>query len=655
MRRDSNRRPPGRTHPNAGTGGCRRPLLPVWLLPLVPGFVAAQELGPAPWLADPDRVPSVRAPRNAGQANAIDTAHRGEVIGHFHSRWMRYLDPTVGWTGTLNPCVAGTTDQGHRNAVIESVNYYRAMAHLPDTLTLDGTRSGKNQQAALVYAATGDLSHYLSSPPPNVAGSWKCLTADATEAALNSNIALGLAGPDAIDAYMDDYGGGNTAVGHRRWILYPRQLQIGTGDVEGPGVTWRSNALWVLGPWTTAAATPNGTPWPPSGYVPWQILPAGSNRWSFSYPAATFTGATVTMTEGATTYPVTYEAVANGYGDNTLVWKPTGFAYTTPAADRVVNVAVNNVTVGGTPRNFAYTVTIVNPVKPPRLMDYNGDGMADLTWFNAGTGQFSQWFMDLGVLSGSAASGVGGGWQPKGVGDFDGDGKADVVWTHVPSGQAAIWFMNGGSFAKPAAYFSPGPGWTPAAVGDYNGDGKADITWRHSSGQVVTWLMNGSAILSAHAQGGVDANWEILGSARFTASAKASLVWRYAPTGDLFHWSGADTTTPQLNALGRPGSTWQPMAIADFDGDGLDDIFWRDAIGVNAIWRSGLVGQAVFLPGVGLDWSPRGAAQIYGDGRANVVWQRNDGLVATWRFNAALSPSVSFVITVPAGWTLLTR
>ncbi len=616
--------------------------------------ISAQELAPAPWFPEAASVAIQRMPRNAAQANPIDTTHRGEVIGHFHSRWMRYVDPATGWTGTISPCNAGTTAQSHKNAVLESVNYYRAMAHLPDTLTLHVTDSGKNQQAALVYAATGDLAHDLVSPPPG-GGTWKCVTADATEAAGKSNIALGLAGPDAIDAYMDDYGGGNGAVGHRRWLLYPRQAQIGTGDVEGNGATWRSNALWVINLWGSTPSTPNGTAWPPAGYVPWHILPTDSNRWSFSYPSASFGGATVTMTEGATSYPITYESVANGYGDNTLVWKPTGFAYAVPAADRTINVAVNNVTVGGSPRSFSYTVTIINPVKPPRLMDFNADGMADLTWFNAGSRQITQWFMDAGVLSGSATNGVGNGWQPQGVGDLDGDGKADIVWVHASSGQAAIWFMSGGSFAKPAAFVSPGPDWSLAAVGDFNGDGKADLAWRHTSGQLVTWIMNGGTIQASYGQGAVDANWQVLGAARFTASAKASLVWRYVPTGDIFHWTGVDSASPQLVALGRAGASWQPMLIADLDGDGIDDIFWRETTGVNAVWRSGVIGQAVFLPGVGLDWHPLGAAQIFGDGRSNIVWQRDDGLVAHWRMSSSWVPTAFFVTTVPAGWALLTR
>src|SRR5205809_968253 len=38
-------------------------------------------------------------------------------------------------------------------------------------------------------------------------------------AAGKSNIALGNAGPDAITAYIEDFGGNNAAAGHRRWIL----------------------------------------------------------------------------------------------------------------------------------------------------------------------------------------------------------------------------------------------------------------------------------------------------------------------------------------------------------------------------------------------------------------------------------------------------
>ena len=49
--------------------------------------------------------------------------------------------------------------------------------------------------------------------------------------------------------------------------------------------------------------------------------------WSFSYPGANFSQATVTMNPGG---PVSVEPVATGFGENTIVWLPQGMTSNTP-------------------------------------------------------------------------------------------------------------------------------------------------------------------------------------------------------------------------------------------------------------------------------------------------------------------------------------
>ena len=59
--------------------------------------------------------------------------------------------------------------------------------------------------------------------------------------------------------------------------------------------------------------------------------------------------------------PVTLQAVANGFGENTLVWEPANFFLGKPAADIVYSVAVSNVVISGGSSNFTYTVTVFDP------------------------------------------------------------------------------------------------------------------------------------------------------------------------------------------------------------------------------------------------------------------------------------------------------
>ena len=75
---------------------------------------------------------------------------------------------------------------------------------------------------------------------------WICFSSNGTNASGNSNLALGNAGPDAIAAYIWDFGGNNYEVGHRRWILYPQTQIMATGDVPAEGTNNSANATWVF-------------------------------------------------------------------------------------------------------------------------------------------------------------------------------------------------------------------------------------------------------------------------------------------------------------------------------------------------------------------------------------------------------------------------
>ena len=218
----------------------------------------------------------------------------------------------MAWTGSVSGGVAGATSAAFKEDVRRRINFYRALSTLPADITFDATKSAKDQEAALMFARNGQLSH---TPPSN----WTYYTANAAEAAGASNIALGTYGP-GLDAYMRDDGSNNIIVGHRRWLHYSQAHFMATGDVPAQSPYNSSNAIWVIGDFK-AAPTPKFVAWPNRGYAPFGLIPA---RWSLSYPGD-FGAATVTMTQGATSIPTTViSRTDNGYGDNTLVWAPSG-------------------------------------------------------------------------------------------------------------------------------------------------------------------------------------------------------------------------------------------------------------------------------------------------------------------------------------------
>ena len=279
---------------------------------------------------------------------------REQVVALYNGTYLPGTAVAMGWTGSIASCLPGTTSPAHQQAVIDRVNYYRSLVDLPPVTLLNGTPVTQTQASALMMTANRALSH---NPPT----SWLCYSADGAAGAGSSNLALGMTGVGAIDGYMVDPGSGNTAVGHRRWLLFPPRSGMATGDVPSGSGSPASNTLYVFGPTSTRPATPNGVAWPPAGFVPYQNLPSASNRWSLSYPGANFSSATVTMSGPGGNIPVTLEPIENGYGDNTIVFKPTAFPYQKPPADTAYTVTVAGIGGTGLPSTIQYTVTVIDP------------------------------------------------------------------------------------------------------------------------------------------------------------------------------------------------------------------------------------------------------------------------------------------------------
>jgi len=293
----------------------------------------------------------------------VDTQSREQVRSFYNTVYQAAENAESDWTGNYGACHPGTTQDAFKAQVILRVNYFRAMAGVPAGVALDLATSLKAQEAALMMSSQGDLDHFPAT-------SWACYTAEGAEAARNSNLALGSHGPQSVNGYMEDHGGGNAAVGHRRWLLYPQTERMGTGDVPGDDSLMAANAIWVFDgrfgqerPSTREAYVA----WPPPGYVPYSQV---YTRWSFSHPGADFASASVTLTSNGVPVAVRLEPLVANTGESTLVWYPAGSnpgqptPVTKPSADVEYGVEVRGVRVRGTATDFRYTVRAFDPATP---------------------------------------------------------------------------------------------------------------------------------------------------------------------------------------------------------------------------------------------------------------------------------------------------
>ncbi len=334
-------------------------------------------LGPPPvaWPMQHESRTPLRLPMAVAALPDVDNANRYEVGVLFQETWAAQAAVPLGWNGNVGSCLAGSNTAAHRQAVIDRVNLYRVVAGLPGSVVLKGGNVvNEVQQAALMFSANDALSH---SPP----SSWDCWTQAGRDGAGESNIYISWGsnagtGVHAVDAYMDDDGSGNYRVGHRRWILYPPQQAMDSGSIpwSGSGGPAAANALAVLVALNgSRPATPDGIPWPARGYMPAQMLPEKSHRWSLSLRNADFSSASVQMWKNGVALPapaiepLSGNGQPNGpfYGDNTLVWVPSGVNYNpTPAVDVTYHVKVSGIGGSGVPSMVEYDVIMFDAMDP---------------------------------------------------------------------------------------------------------------------------------------------------------------------------------------------------------------------------------------------------------------------------------------------------
>lgn len=275
---------------------------------------------------------------------SINTNNRDEVGKAYQVEFFSG-GADMAFTGNIQNCQAGTTSIEFQQSVINRINFYRAMAGLkPAGLT---PNLGSYQQAALIMAANGALDHF---PPSN----WKCYSQEGASGAGSSNLALGAYGPSAIDLYMDDIGGNNASVGHRRWVLGPGQSTFATGDVPG------ANSLAVmLGGGGEVPATLEFVAWPSAGYFPKSLIPS-SRRWSFSFLKGSLRSDTVVEMKSLTTNQnliVTKEPSGGGYGGvDAYVWLAPDLR--SVSGDFVIEIRVRNLQTSGGIQEITYQTLI---------------------------------------------------------------------------------------------------------------------------------------------------------------------------------------------------------------------------------------------------------------------------------------------------------
>jgi len=90
---------------------------------------------------------------------SVDLSSR-DASRAFYNSYFRATMPPVGWSGSYATCTPGTSSAAYKQAILDQIVWYRAMAGVPADVTLSNTFNLKAQQTALMMGKANNLSHY---------------------------------------------------------------------------------------------------------------------------------------------------------------------------------------------------------------------------------------------------------------------------------------------------------------------------------------------------------------------------------------------------------------------------------------------------------------------------------------------------------------
>ncbi len=164
--------------------------------------------------------------------------------------------------------------------------------------------------------------------------------------------------------------------------------------------------------------------------------------------------------------------------------------------------------------------------------------------------------------------------QILGLGDFNGNGQTDLLLRNV-NGSAGCFFT-GGETTGWNYFQSLGDEWKLSAVGDLNGDGRDDVVLKHDAGFAGSWLTQADGTMVWADLDTLPTGFEIVGAGDFDGDGTDDVLLQ---NGTYFGaWLVNNGNAAGWMGLGDLGNVTVEQ-IADFNGDGKDDLRIRTAAG----------------------------------------------------------------------------
>jgi hypothetical protein len=296
------------------------------------------------------------------------------------------------------------------------------------------------------------------------------------------------------------------------------------------------------------------------------------------------------------------------------------------------------------PEGGIQIVMTVAPV-PDVANDFNGDGRSDIM-FRHDNGAITNFLgtANGGILNNgdSVYTVVDNAWAMAGTGDFNGDGKDDVLWRN--SNGAIFNFLgtaNGGVTNNgDNSFLSLSASWTVSGIGDFNGDGRDDILFRDANGVIFDYLGTASGGFTANTSNlytDIADAWHVSGVGDFNGDGRDDILFRNdngAITNFLGTANGGILNNGD-NIYTVVDNSWHIAGTGDFNGDGRDDILWRNDNGAVFTFLSTANGGVInngdnSYAAMSNVWHVEAIGDYNGDGRDDILWRHDNGTVIDW-------------------------
>jgi kumamolisin len=145
-------------------------------------------------------------------------------------------------------------------------------------------------------------------------------------------------------------------------------------------------------------------------------------------------------------------------------------------------------------------------------------------------------------------------------------------------------------------------------------------------------------------------------SGDFNGDGKQDILWRNTQTGEVDIWFMNGASVVSKARVATVGLDWKVVGTADFNGDGYSDILWQNTVnGSFVIWIMHGSSHSDFeFPSQGNQWSIAGVADLDHSGFADILWRNVvSGELVAWKSAPGLNFSSFYIGTAGLDWNLV--